>query len=378
MTVVPKSTAAPPIRFILLGGFLGAGKTTTIARLARHYQAAGLNVAIITNDKAADLVDTLNLRGQGFHVGELPGVCFCGNVEELVRMTDDLGLAVRPDVVLAEPVGSCLDLTATVIRPLRQSFGARFEIAPYGVLVKPMHAAKILRNEPDAGVAPKAAYLFLKQIEEADFAVINRADQVPTGEVDELARLLRERFPQAPVVAMSAKTGDGFDAFLELLERDGEFGRRVVELDDAAYAAGEAELGWLNGSLLLAADEPFDVDRFLLEALGRIRGALRAEGAATAHLKLIALWSGRHATANLVSNDAEPELSHASGGSTTRAQLVVNARVACDPDVLRRYVDDGLQAAATSRGGKIEVVEVQSFCPGAPAPAVRLSNFLDR
>src|SRR5687767_12206658 len=123
MTAGPETPASPPIRFVLLGGFLGSGKTTTIARLARHYRAAGRNVAIITNDKAADLVDTLNLRGQGFNVGELPGVCFCGNVDELVRMVDALGLAARPDVVLAEPVGSCLDLVATVIRPLQQAFG---------------------------------------------------------------------------------------------------------------------------------------------------------------------------------------------------------------------------------------------------------------
>ena len=37
------------IRFLMLGGFLGAGKTTAIARLARHYVDQGKRVAIVTN-----------------------------------------------------------------------------------------------------------------------------------------------------------------------------------------------------------------------------------------------------------------------------------------------------------------------------------------
>ena len=56
----------PSIRFLMLGGFLGAGKTTTIARLASHYQSRGQRVGIVTNDQATDLVDTNSLRAKGF------------------------------------------------------------------------------------------------------------------------------------------------------------------------------------------------------------------------------------------------------------------------------------------------------------------------
>ena len=40
----------------MVGGFLGAGKTTTIGKLAAHYVAQGKNVALVTNDQAYDLV----------------------------------------------------------------------------------------------------------------------------------------------------------------------------------------------------------------------------------------------------------------------------------------------------------------------------------
>src|SRR5262245_36694400 len=165
----------PAIRFILLGGFLGAGKTTTIARLARAYQDRGQRVAIITNDHASELVDTLSLRSQGFHVGEIPGACFCGNVDDLTSAVERLGTLIQPEVVMVEPVGSCTDLVASVIRPLRKLFAAQFDVAPYGVLLKPSHGAKILRGQP-AGFSPQADYIFRQQIAEADFVVINRID----------------------------------------------------------------------------------------------------------------------------------------------------------------------------------------------------------
>ncbi len=55
----------PRVRFLMIGGFLGAGKTTAIARLARHYTDQGLNVGLVTNDQANDLVDTESLRAKG-------------------------------------------------------------------------------------------------------------------------------------------------------------------------------------------------------------------------------------------------------------------------------------------------------------------------
>ena len=94
------------IRYIMIGGFLGAGKTTTLARLARHYMDDGLNVGIVTNDQADDLVDTNMLRSLGFDVGEVAGACFCCNFDELIATVDGLSSQTSPDIILAEPVGS--------------------------------------------------------------------------------------------------------------------------------------------------------------------------------------------------------------------------------------------------------------------------------
>src|SRR5262252_3879683 len=90
------------LRFVMVGGFLGAGKTTTLARLARFYTGRGQKVGLVTNDQAADLVDTNSLRAQGFPVEEVAGACFCCRFDDLVSQVDKLSAAERPDVILAE------------------------------------------------------------------------------------------------------------------------------------------------------------------------------------------------------------------------------------------------------------------------------------
>ncbi len=362
-----------PIRFIMVGGFLGAGKTTTIARLASHYQGQGLNVGIVTNDQASDLVDTHALRAQGFRVGEVAGACFCCNFNELTKTADELSEAQRPDVILAEPVGSCTDLVATVVQPLRRLFNADFTVAPYGVILKPSHGQKILRGE-GGGFSPKAEYIFRKQIEEADFVLLNRMDTLSREDADELVGLLEQQFPGVPVLRVSAKTGQGFDAVLEMLQQQGRFGQRILELDYDVYAEGEAELGWLNSSLKLTAPTPIALDDYLLAVIDGLRLRLAEQGAETAHLKAIGLWEGFYGVANLVSRDSEPELSLPSNCQTTEADVIVNARVAIDPETLQALVEETVTAAGASLGAEVDIRQTQSFRPGRPVPTHRYSD----
>lgn len=359
-------------RFIMIGGFLGAGKTTTVSRLARHYSSQGLKVGIVTNDQATDLVDTNNLRSQGFDVGEVAGSCFCCNFNELTATVERLGKENRPDVILAEPVGSCTDLVATVIRPLVQVYDEPIDVAPYGVILKPSHGARILRNEPGAGFSPKAAYIFRKQIEEADFVVINRTDELSPAQTQELVELLERDYPGRPILRMSARTGEGFPAFSEFLEQQGNFGQRLMEVDYDVYAEGEAELGWLNASLRVASPMPFPLDDLLVDLIRRLKVSLATIGAETAHLKAIGLWEGFYGVANLVSSFTEPELSLPSNCRVEQAQLVVNARVAIDPLELERLVKQVVAEACQTLGASFEVVTVQSFRPGRPVPTHRI------
>jgi len=365
---------ADATRFIMLGGFLGAGKTTAIGRLAQTYQQRGLRVGIVTNDQAADLVDTHTLRSQGFNVGEVAGACFCCNFDELMATAERFGSEARPDVILAEPVGSCTDLVATVVQPLVRLYATRFDVAPYGVILKPSHGQRILTNAEQAGFSPQAAYIFRKQLEEADFIVINRIDQLQPAEVDELAELVREHYPGVPVLRTSGVTGAGFDALVELLDQRGSFGERILELDYDVYAAGEAELGWLNCTVTVTAESPFSLDELLMDALHHMRASLAYVDAEIAHLKIIGLADGSHAVGNVVTSDSAAQLSLPSRTVTRRADLVVNARVAIDPDSLDEHVRTALNEACTTVDAVLQGAKSQSFRPGRPVPTHRFAR----
>ena len=359
------------LRFIMIGGFLGAGKTTAMARLARQCMQRGQRVGLVTNDQAQDLVDTNSLRSQGFPVQEVAGACFCCKFDDLITRVETLSAKDRPDVIVAEPVGSCTDLIATVAQPLKDLYGDRFQVAPYAVLFKPSHGLRILRDEKSAGFSPKAAYIFRKQLEEADAIAINRIDEMTPAAVEELAALVTAAYPGTPILRLSAKTGQGFDALTHLLDQEGSFGSKILNIDYDTYAEGEAEMGWLNSSVHVSAAKPFSLDGLLQDIILRLQAKLEGE---VAHLKVIGLGSGSFGVANLVSSSSQPELSLPSHGEENEADVIVNARVAMDPDALEVRMREAVAAACAARGVQPDFRKSQSLRPGRPTPTHRYAN----
>ncbi len=361
-----------PVRFVMVGGFLGAGKTTTLARLARTYHARGQRVAVVTNDQAHDLVDTNALRAQGFAVEEVPGACFCCRFEDLVSRIGSLETSERPDIILAEPVGSCTDLIATVVQPLKDLYHTRFVIAPYAVVFKPSHGLRILRNDPRAGFSPKAAYIFRKQLEEADAIVINRIDELPPADLAELIERITHDYPNTPVLTISAQTGERFETLVELLDQDGAYGRKILSIDYDTYAEGEAELGWLNASVELHAEKPFDLDALVLSVVQDLARRISTLEAEVAHLKVIGQDDGgAFCVANVVSRETPAKLSLTSGAHPQRADLIVNARVAIDPSILEAEVQSTLRTACAAANITPTFRQSQSLRPGRPTPTHR-------
>lgn len=340
-------------RFILLGGFLGAGKTTALLRLARTYAEAGRRVGIITNDQAEDLVDTGTFRAAGFDTEEVPRGCFCCRFDEMIEAA---GRFEAPDVLLAEPVGSCTDIVATVIRPLENAFAERFTVAPYVALLDPHRAREALGGR--GGFGAKVTYLFKMQQHEADAVVVNKADLLPAAERAEVEELARRNFAAAEVFSISARTGEGFDRLVRLLDRAAG-DRRDVDVDYDLYGEGEARLGWLNATFSWRAAQPEDADALVMDLIAALRDRLVAAGVEPAHVKLRL----GDAVANLTGR--EPELSQQSAARVADATLTLNARVECTPEQLRAAVEDAWRDRA------VRTLKLESFAPTPPSPPTR-------
>lgn len=360
-------------RYIMIGGFLGAGKTTAVLALARHLRAAGKRAGLITNDQSFGLVDTAMLNSNGFDVEEIGGGCFCCRFNSLVEASENLSRDARPDAFVAEPVGSCTDLRAAVSYPLRKMYGDDFEVAPLSVLVDPVRAERMLGLAEGRAFAPKVHYVYDKQLEEADAIVINKADLLDEGRVDRLRNALAERYPHAAQFVVSARNGSGLEDWFAYMLTSVGGSQTAPEVDYEIYAEGEALLGWLNATVTLDATEEFDGNAFLSSLAARLRSSM--DSGEIAHLKMTMSPSEGNdiGVLNLVRNDAAPELSHLLQSPLAGGQLIVNLRAEDDPEELWGRTQNALSETAAEFHVTANIEHHEYFRPAKPNPTHRMA-----
>ncbi len=376
MSAPTRESAIGKARYVMLGGFLGAGKTTAVAKLAERLTQQGLRVGLITNDQGKELVDTAMLRSRGFATEEIPGGCFCCRFNSLVDAANKLTETTRPDVFIAEPVGSCTDLVATVTYPLRRMYGDQFLIAPLSVLVDPVRAQRVLGLADGGQFSEKVLYIYRKQLEEADLIVINKREILDALQLDRLRLRLAEQFPRAKVLAVSARTGAGLDDWFNQITATEQVARVAMDVDYEVYAEGEALLGWLNATVILSNQKSFDGNQVIRDLANTMSRLLADAGAEVAHLKMTLepedAGLGDLAVINLVRNDFVPELSQELSDWLDAGKLILNCRAEASPDVLHA----ALTQALTETGKQhphlfLRLEHLEPFRPGKPQPTHR-------
>jgi len=365
---------AKPLRVVFVGGFLGAGKTTLVGQLAENYTKKGLKVGILTNDAAQNLVDTQNLKGKGFAVEEVSGSCYCCAFDKMLDQIEKLS-KFQPDILLLEPIGSCTDLIATVLEPIKRLHATQFKATPYMVLVDPKRAQQMLSPQAE-GFPKNTAYIYDKQLEEADVIVVNKIDNTPKQVVDEVVALLQKKYPGRRVLTASAQTGDGLNEILSICESDKNIGLNLLpELDYDVYADGEAELGWLNSSVKLTATTPFDLGELLLNVLDQVSTRLKSQKAEIAHIKAIASVDAKPAAlANITKTGSGAELHQATTYRVSNAEITFNARAIIDPEKLSHVIEECLSDECKKIGARYQISALHYLRPGRPEPIYRFKK----
>ncbi|HEY5707585.1 MAG TPA: GTP-binding protein [Terrimicrobiaceae bacterium] len=360
-------------RLIFLGGFLGSGKTTTLLRLAADLVRDGKKVGILTNDQGQELVDTELFRASGHETRDVRGGCFCCRLNDFVREAKALTSALKPEFLLAEPVGSCTDLVATVLRPLRHLHPEAFEISPFTVLVDPLRARDALSRKGHATLSEKVTYIYRMQQMEADAIAINKADTVRSEELADLVGLLRSQFPAQRILSLSARTGEGFDDLTAWLLGPGSGTLSASpDVDYDVYAEGEAELAWFDASFGLSVPDPIDLDDALMKLGSLLCERLSAANFQIAHVKLL-LRAGEHVSSlSIAHNGAPAELSRRADARASSLDLVVNARVGARPHQLRTIAEDCLRGWMDTLQIFVSHQSVSSFSPQRPVPTYRI------
>jgi CobW/HypB/UreG, nucleotide-binding domain len=304
----------------VVGGFLGAGKTTLILTAARLLQQRGLRPAVILNDQSDDLVDTHYASAMGIDCDQVSGGCFCCRFPDLMNAAGRL-LEFQPDIVFAEAVGSCTDIVATTLRPLQRAHADRFTIAPLTVV---LHSQGSF-DDPDLD------FLYRNQIAEADM-LFARGESVQRW----LDNILSGAIPA---------------------------GTQSLDIDYERYAKAEAALAWLNLRVTAFASPPISAPMLVGPLLDVLEPQIRI-----VHLKIFVQSDAGYLKASLTGNGRDPVVEGALDASPSEQhEILLNVRALQDPDSLLAIVKREFDVLPA----RIEWHRLECFRPAAPVPYYR-------
>ena len=251
-------SAALPVTVI--GGYLGAGKTTLVNHLLRH--AEGRRLAVLVNEFGELPIDADLIEAEGEDLISISGGCVCCSfgsdlTSALLRLA---ALAPRPDHVVIEASG--VAIPGSILSSVSLLAGYRAD----GVVIL-ADAAGLRRSLDD----PYVGDTVRAQVAGADIIVLNKMDLVSEAARGGLVDWVAGEWPQAAVLPVSGGAapvdlvlgvGGTRGGGSALGHADGLFESLVLEVSAEVDAAALAEAiatggygvvrakGWVGGQLL--------------------------------------------------------------------------------------------------------------------------------
>ncbi len=354
-------------KLIIVGGFLGAGKTSLLWETAKLLGKKGKKVGLISNDQVSELVDTAFLETSTKMVKEVSGSCFCCNFNGFTDAIHYIRKKNHGGIIIAEPVGSCTDLSATLMQPIKERYYEHIDLRPLTVLADPFRLKELLKD-----ASSSASYIMLKQFEEADIILINKIDLISEDELSALIKEADEKW-QAKIMTISVKTGEGLPEWLDLVLSAHSAGDRIAEVDYDIYADGEAAFGWLNASFLL--DHSDEIQTISKEFLDNLIKRFEEIKVNVGHVKFLVQTKDKQIIGNITGTEktsALREIDHHS--HSTHDTLTVNARVEMSPEQLQQIVLEEVERAFSTVNYK--QTALNCLIPGRPNPTHRYDEII--
>lgn len=347
-------------KFCVFSGFLGSGKTTAMMALTKYCTEHHCRSAMISNDLGSQsLADNRLADLSGCSAVEITGGCICYQRENLAHRLDSLFDTEGCGLVISDIPGFGVGALDHVYHGLAKDYGERYSLSPFTVLVEKRSVDALRAGGGDIG------YILNTQLVEADLIVLSKCDLLSAGEREEALAWLRESYPQAEVLAISALSGEGLEELTLRLLR----GSASMRLPDIGY--GGPEFGDAMGRICEYYLQYYaavccgtaDGSAYLLSLAEAVRSRVAAAGYDIPHLKLLA-WTedGDYGKADLIGVDRPVELSHGFAAPCTEFSVMLNASAICPAVEL-----DGIMAGAVedvSRAHDLDVMYFRHECFG--------------
>lgn len=333
------------IGFMVVSGFLGAGKTTTMIALAEHMNRSYGKTALIANDLGANLVDTNLTQTSGCTVAEIASGCICyqmdNTIDQIRRLRDKNGAVF----VMSDIPGCGVGALDHVYHRLARECADEFSLSPFTVVVDPERLRMIMPERADINLPEELVYLLKLQLEEADLVVLNKIDVLAQEEIDRYVGFLRTACPDIPVIAISALERTNVDELATFITTHETALKNFSVRDDQEFADAEAKLTWYNRRIYLKTPggEEIDCNAVVEELIEGIRMGLIERKRNVPHLKTFATsGDGDFNKASLIGVDYDIEYARKLLRPHKNLRMIINARAVCEARPLARLIDDAL------------------------------------
>ena len=333
------------IRFMVVSGFLGAGKTTTMIALAEHMNKTFGETAIIANDMGANLVDTNLTQTSGCTVAEIASGCICyqmdNTVDQIRRLRDKDGAVF----VMSDIPGCGVGALDHVYHRLATDNADEFTLSPFTVVVDPERLRMIMPERADINLPEELVYLLKLQLEEADLVVLNKADLLAPEDVERYVDFLHAACPDIPVMVISALERTGIEELAEFIATHETALKNFSVRNNQEFADAEAKLTWYNRRLYLKTNDggKIDCNAVVDDLIESIRMGLIEKKRNVPHLKTFATsGNGDFNKASLIGVDYDVEYAQQFLRPHKNLRMIVNARAVCESRPLARLMDDAL------------------------------------
>ncbi len=341
-------------KFAVFSGFLGSGKTTTMMALTQYYTAHHGKAAMISNDlgEGVTLADHRLAALSGVMASEITDacICFCHDV-----LTDRLNAYYDDgcDLVISDIPGFGVGALEHVYHGLTKGYPGQFELAPFTVLIEPRNVKRLrgdrCGNGADDNVYDDAVFILRAQLMEADLIVLNKCDLLTAEEAAAYKRWLSGAFPQAEVLAISARTGDGLEELSTALKRGAASMRHPdINYDDENLRNAMDSLTeyYLQYHAEVCCND-FDGTEYLADMARMVQADLAAGGFEVPHLKLLA-WEpeGDFGKVDLLGIGRPVEITRPFRHPCTGIAVVLNANAACPAGTLDHVLTNAVNTVS--------------------------------
>lgn len=347
-------------KFAVFSGFLGSGKTSTMIALTKYYTATYGKAAMISNDLGGNgLADHRLARLQGCNASEITDECICFCHDVLQKQLESF-YADGVELVVSDIPGFGVGALEHVYHGLEHDYPAAFEFAPFTVLTEPQSVQ--LLSSGDRG---DMASILQAQLLEADLIVLNKCDLLSEDEKKRALHVLKDRFPHADVIGISAQTGDGLEELSQKLT-EGKASMHHPDIDyedeDLQHAMGLLSEYYLQYHVQVCCDD-FDGNAYLEELAEEIRNRIRGGGHDIPHLKLLAWNLERdYGKVDLLGVDREAEVSRRFSQPCVDLAVTLNTTAACPPEELDDLILGAIESV--SEKYRLELLIFKKECIG--------------